>query len=72
MRKIEVVIGGESGEAVGAAMLSGIFSVIQSYGCLDVMVKTEAVQERDSRGLQVAECFTRQKPPVGKLAAARR
>ena len=71
MRKIEVIIGGDSGETVSAAMLSGIFSVIQSYGCLDVMVKTEAVQGWDSRGLQIPEFFTRQKSPTEKLAATR-
>lgn len=46
MKKLEVVIKDEHEEEMGREMLSGIYGVIQKYGCMGVSVRADTIADR--------------------------
>ncbi len=51
MKRIEVTVKGGNEEEMGREMLSGIYGVLQSYGCTDVSVRADTIAEKG--GIQV-------------------
>lgn len=46
MKKLEVVIKDEQEEEMGREMLSGIYGVIQKYGCMGVSVRADTITDQ--------------------------
>ena len=46
MKKLEVVIKDEHEEEMGREMLSGIYGVIQKYGCMGVSVRADTITDQ--------------------------
>lgn len=63
MKKLEVVIKGEHEEEMGREMLSGIYGVIQNYGCMGVSVRADTIVNQGC--IQIPEFLKQRKERRG-------
>lgn len=63
MKKLEVVIKDEHEEEMGREMLSGIYGVIQEYGCMGVSVRADTIADQGC--IQIPEFLKRRKERRG-------
>mgnify|MGYP001145355215 FL=1 len=63
MKKLEVVIKDEQEEEMGREMLSGIYGVIQKYGCMGVSVRADTIADQGC--IQIPEFLKQRKERRG-------
>lgn len=63
MIRLEVVVKGGKEEEMGRDLLSGVYKVIEEYGCTDVSVRIGTVEAGESIGLQIPRFL---QPYVGR------
>jgi len=63
MKKLEVVIKDEHEEEMGREMLSGIYGVIQKYGCMGVSVRADTIADQGC--IQIPEFLKQRKERRG-------
>ena len=63
MKKLEVVIKDKHEEEMGREMLSGIYGVIQKYGCMGVSVRADTITDQGC--IQIPEFLKRKKERRG-------